>query len=261
MYHCGTEVCAPGHGFGPAVRDHFLIHYIVSGKGMFHVGDDVYHLCMGQGFLIYPGIVTYYKADEQNPWHYFWVGFHGLKTELYLKQAGLTVENPIFTSRDYGCTKQCFDDMLASANRLSHGRDTCLLGLLYLFLSQLIEDNGQKGLPDTAMERTEGYIKQALAYIHTNYSRKISVAEIAHHVGLDRSYLGSLVHERLNTTLQQYLLRYRIEKACELIQDTGLSIGDISRSVGYADPLLFSRMFKRVKDISPREYGKSSGRR
>lgn len=47
MYHCGIEDCAAGHFYCPAVRDHFLIHYIRSGKGMFRVGDQIYQLQKG----------------------------------------------------------------------------------------------------------------------------------------------------------------------------------------------------------------------
>jgi mannose-6-phosphate isomerase-like protein (cupin superfamily) len=63
MYHCGTEDCAPGHDYGPAVKDHYLIHYILDGKGTFHVGEKIYQLGKGQGFLICPNVITYYQAD------------------------------------------------------------------------------------------------------------------------------------------------------------------------------------------------------
>ncbi|MGE5613279.1 MAG: AraC family ligand binding domain-containing protein, partial [Bacillota bacterium] len=58
MYQCGTQECKPGHSYGPAVRDHFLIHYIHSGKGKFCVNGREYNLEGGQGFLICPDVVT-----------------------------------------------------------------------------------------------------------------------------------------------------------------------------------------------------------
>jgi YesN/AraC family two-component response regulator len=89
-----------------------------------------------------------------------------------------------------------------------------------------------------------------------NYYRKMSIAEIAHHLGLDRSYLGSLFKEQLDTSLQDFLINYRLDKACELMKNEALAIGDISRSVGYDDPLQFSKLFRRNKSIPPREYRK-----
>ena len=77
IYFCGREQCAAGHSFGPAVRPHYLIHFILSGQGRYHVNGDIHHLQAGDAFLIYPGETTFYEADEKNPWEYAWIGFGG----------------------------------------------------------------------------------------------------------------------------------------------------------------------------------------
>jgi AraC-like DNA-binding protein len=256
MYSSGTHNCEPGHYYGPAIRDHFLIHYILSGKGSFSTGDKVYQLRKGQGFLIYPDIVTYYQADVESPWKYSWVGFNGLKAESYLKSAGFSAENPIFTYDKDDYIKDCFDQMIA-AKMLQKGREIRLLGLLYLFLSQLMEANGKDRFTDQSGDRKDVYIKKAIEYIEMNYSRDMSISDVAHHVGLDRSYLGSIFKEQLDSSMQEFLVGYRINKACELMKNDSLSIGDISRSVGYDDQLLFSKIFRKNKSMSPREYRKS----
>ena len=256
MYQCGTEDCYAGHYYGPAVRDHFLIHYIHTGKGRFCVGEREYNLHKGQGFLICPDIVTYYQADFEDPWTYSWVGFHGLKADSYLKSADLTMDNPIFTYDIDDYISNCFTQMLA-AKALQRGREIHLLGIFYLFLSRLIEQNGKDNLNDHTGNRKEAYIKKAIEYIEMNYSRKMSITEMAHHIGLDRSYLGSIFKEQLDTSLQDFLINCRLDKACELMKNEALSIGDISRSVGYDDPLQFSKLFKRNKSKSPREYRKN----
>lgn len=256
MYHCGTERCDAGHYYGPAVRDHFLIHYIHSGKGKFCVGQKEYRLQAGQGFLICPDIITYYQADFSEPWHYSWVGFHGLKAEGYLRNAGLTMENPVFTCGGDDVFGSCLDRMIA-AKGLQKGRDVRLLGLLYIFLSHLMEQSGMNLACDSPEERKDAYVRKAVEYVEMNYSRKMTIAELARHIGLDRSYLGSIFKERLNTSPRAFLLQYRINKACGLLRDTSLSIGDISRSVGYDDPLLFSKLFRRSLGVPPREYRKT----
>jgi AraC-like DNA-binding protein len=255
MYQCGTQECEPGHLFGPAVRDHYLIHYIFSGKGKFCVGDRIYHLQRNQGFLICPDAVTYYQADMKDPWSYSWVGFHGIKAAAYLMNAGLTMETPIFTCENDEYIGSCFSQMITAKN-LQKGREIRLLGLLYLFLSQLMEQNGKESFSEHPEGRKENYIKKAIEYIGMNYSRRMSIAEIAQYIGLDRSYLGSIFRERLDTSLQDFLINYRIDKACELMMNESLSIGNISRSVGYEDPLLFSKIFRKLKYKSPREFRK-----
>ncbi len=256
MYQCGTQNCDAGHYYGPAVRDHFLIHYIHSGKGKFCVGEKEYRLQKGQGFLICPDVVTYYQADNEDPWFYSWVGFHGLKAESYLKSAGLTLESPILTCEGDDFISFCFARMIA-AKRLQRGREIHLLGLLYLFLSELIEQNGKGVLYAHTGSMKEYYVKKAIEYIEKNYSAKMSVAELAHHLALDRSYLGSVFKKQLGSSLQDFLINYRMDKACELMKNASLSIGDISRSVGYDDPLQFSKIFKKSRSISPREYRKN----
>lgn len=253
MYQCGTQKCKPGHFYGPAVRDYFLIHYIYRGKGIFQVGAKTYNLSGGQGFLICPGIVTYYQADFADPWHYSWIGFNGLNAEFLLKKAGLYTENPIFTYRKDMSIENCFKQMLESG-QMPKSKEIRLLGLLYLFLSQLIEENKQPLAPEKDINRKEQYAKKIAEFIEINYSRKISIREIARYVGLDRSYMGTIFKEHFNTSPQDYLINFRLNKACDLMKNPGLSIGDVSRSVGYDDPLLFSKMFKKIKGMSPKAY-------
>lgn len=83
----GMEECIPGHFFGPAIRDHYLLHYILDGEGTFEVGGFSYRLRKGQWFLICPQVITYYQADVVNPWSYCWFGFNGALAETLLKQA------------------------------------------------------------------------------------------------------------------------------------------------------------------------------
>lgn len=77
IYFCGHEHCQPGHSFGPAVRPHYLIHVVLSGKGIFKHQGHTYSLKSGDSFLIKPMDSTYYEADRNNPWEYAWIGFNG----------------------------------------------------------------------------------------------------------------------------------------------------------------------------------------
>jgi len=257
MYRCGMEDCVPGHSWGPAVRDHYIIHYILRGKGFYQVDGKTYHLGKGDGFLICPNTVIYYKADLDDPWSYAWVGFHGIKAEMYLKRANLTPVNPIFRYDKDDYLEECFKQMISTKN-LSKAGEVRLLGLLYVFLSQLIEEFETKQFFDKDSKK-ESYIKKALEFIAMNYSRKITIAEIANFVGLDRSYLYSIFNEFLNVSPQEFLINYRIDMACQLMNNVNLSIGDIARSVGYDDQLQFSKVFRKIKGTSPRQYRKELG--
>ncbi|HOJ11163.1 MAG TPA: AraC family transcriptional regulator [Clostridiales bacterium] len=253
VYRCGMEDCKPGHFWGPALRDHYIIHYISGGKGIYQVNGVTYNLVKGDGFLICPYTIVYYKADLEDPWSYAWVGFHGLKAESCLNQAVLTANNPIFRYNKDDFLLDCFSQMI-EAMHLTRGRESRLIGLLYILLSQLMESANSVNRQSKGENFKEEYIKKSIEYISMNYSRKISIKEIASHVGLDRSYLYSLFKEYLSSSPQDFLINFRINKACDLMGNSSLSIGDIARSVGYEDPLLFSKVFKKVKNAPPREY-------
>lgn len=252
MYQCGTEKCEPGHDYGPAVRDHFLVHFVTTGKGTFYLADKEYQLEAGQGFLIFPEVVSYYRADEKDPWVYYWIGFHGLQAERYIKQANLFLEKPIFTleGEERKEITRLFDEMIKTNQLKTQG--IRLVGYLYIFLSHLIELASTEN--QNLENQSERYLQLAVEYIMKNYSREIRVAEISNYVGLDRSYLWSIFKKYLNISPQQFVIKYRLERACELLVNKDLTIGDIARSVGYQDQLLFSKTFKKTYQQSPSEY-------
>lgn len=252
MYQCGFEDCKPGHSYGPAVRDHFLIHYIVSGKGIFDSGQQVYKLQAGEGFLICPEQITYYEADCDHPWSYMWVGFQGLKARAYLKKANLGQENPIFSIKKKQRFKKCIEKML-NIKGMGKAQNPYLTGHLYLFLSYLIKENGGNDLREETVDERE-YVNKAVDYIKKNYTHQIQIKQLAKKMGLHRSYLYSLFSKYLNQSPQEFLINFRLDRACELMDNKNLSIGDIARSVGYKDPLAFSKIFKKKKGQAPSYY-------
>ncbi|WP_019638907.1 AraC family transcriptional regulator [Paenibacillus fonticola] len=248
----GIEQCSPGHHFGPAIRDYYLIHFILGGKGTFEMRNDIYHLEQGQAFLIPPGIVTYYQADGSDPWKYAWVGFQGIQAEGYLLRTGLSGYSPILYGINPEVIEECVLQMEASA-ALPDGREFKLSSLLYKVFAHMAEIT--LTAPRTSRDNQHDlYIQKVIQFIDTNYAGKISIAQIADFVGLNRSYLCAVFKSRTHSSIQQYLIQFRMNKACGLMRNRWLSIADIARSVGYDDPLLFSKMFKKNKGLSPRRY-------
>ncbi|MGB4716680.1 MAG: AraC family transcriptional regulator [Bacillota bacterium] len=252
VYHCGIQQCERRHSFGPAVRDHFLIHYVLDGTGMFRTESNTYSLGKAQGFLICPGQVTYYEADADTPWAYAWVGFHGMRAQHYLKLACLDESNPIFTTLDHDATSELLKQMVKSCT-LTRSREIRLRGYLYQFLAHLVEA-APRPVEQKGQSRAELYVQEAVKYIQLNYSEHISVNEVARHVGVDRSYLCALFRQVLGTSPQEFIIRFRIEKSRELMKDARLGISDIARSVGYENPSTFSKAFRRVLNVSPSHY-------
>lgn len=142
------------------------------------------------GFLIVPNEITYYEADEKEPWSYAWIGFNGTKALEYLHFAGLTEQNKIFSINNSDKIYNYFLEMLQN-KRHSKDCEIKLTGLLYLIISELIS-NSNNTLPISFdnYNNIENYIKKAVYYIQGNYSRGVTIKEISEFVGLDRSYFG-----------------------------------------------------------------------
>ncbi|OOM13945.1 AraC family transcriptional regulator [Clostridium saccharobutylicum] len=251
LYTCGIESCKSGHSYGPALRSGYMIHYILEGKGIYKINGKIYHLEKNQGFLIEPNSLIYYEADIEYPWQYTWIGFSGTKANDYLKRTTLSIDNPIFSFPENSNLLSSINSIVSSS-KITSNRNLIILSKLYEFLYLLCEYFPNHEVITT--DRPKNYIEEALLFIHQNYADIITVKDIASHICLDRSYLHRIFKKFINKSPQEYLLSFRMEKAASLITNSNLRISDISRSVGYTDPLLFSKTFKKSKGLTPSDF-------
>ena len=105
-----------------------------------------------------------------------------------------------------------------------------------------------------AGKNSETYVEGAVRYIEQNYSRHISVEELARRCWLDRSYFGKVFKSVTGQSPQQFLIRFRMEKAASELRTGNMPVGDVGTLVGYPNLLHFSRAFKGVYGMSPSEY-------
>lgn len=255
VYRCGFEECAPDHSWGPGVRDHYIVHLVLSGKGHFSDGGKSYQVGKGQGFLICPGRIVHYAADTSDPWTYSWVGFNGLKAEAILKKAGLSSTNTVFDYDEDDGLIQSLNEMITAA-RSGSASGLMLTGYLFIFLANLVKSHRSR-VPDSGKaSASDKYVAKAVEYIEKNFAGFLSVEDIAKSLKINRSYLSTLFSKYLGMSPREFIIRFRMDKACELLKNPHLSVGDAARSVGYEDPFQFSKTFRKVIGISPTEYRK-----
>jgi len=107
---------------------------------------------------------------------------------------------------------------------------------------------------DTLPAHTSGLVKQAIAYLHQNYTRSISRWEIADSVGVSEDYLSRVFNRELNISPWDYLNRYRVLQSKHLLLHTADSVGVIAHQVGFKDQAYFSRVFHKVTGMSPQAF-------
>ena len=259
IYQFGYHKCQPGHMFGPAVRNHFLFHYVLSGKGTLMSNIEggnyaTYHIGGQQGFLLWPGQTNTYYADVNEPWDYVWIEFDGLKARELVMQSGLLFSSPVYTSQNLEEREKMKDELLYIITH-AQNQPLELMGHFYLFINALVSSSSRRVKSSQASLR-DFYVSEAIAFIEQHYQRDISVKSIAAFLNLNRSYLCKIFKAVLETTPQDFLIGYRMQKACELLKSDGRSIGEISAMVGYPNQLNFSRAFKRELGIPPRQWQK-----
>src|SRR5690606_2230358 len=92
-------------------------------------------------------------------------------------------------------------------------------------------------------------------YIKQNYKENISLQQVAEHVNLSFSYVSNLFKKELQITFIDYLNRYRVERAKELLTGTQMKSYDIANQVGFSpEYTYFSKVFKKVTGLNPNEY-------
>ena len=176
IYFCGHEHCQPGHSFGPAVRPHYLIHVVLSGKGIFKHQGHTYSLKSGDSFLIKPMDSTYYEADQTNPWEYAWIGFNGQEIPALLNQTCFQ-DSCIFICPPDSERKLNLRTLMHSILNTFSSANYNPFTLTGLFLELLGLMTGPSVVEGNSYSTQ--YVKRAMDYMKNNYGYNIRIQDIA----------------------------------------------------------------------------------
>ena len=229
------------HQWGPGVRDVYALHYIMQGQGTLETGASNFGWVPERALLFFR------------------------KRNLLLPRSGRPLGIRMDgVQRPRRRTTDRIDTVFGPASRTAScaGNLGTLVspGLecgaapsevfradarLHLLLSYYMEY-----FPRETQEEARDYVWLSRTYIEQNYWKStLTVAEIVQAVNLERSYLFRKFKEATGESISAYITACRIRRACDLLKTSRLSIQSIAYSVGYNDPLYFSRVFKRQHHI------------
>ena len=251
-------------GYYPQARHHFrertsgsaqfILIYCVEGQGEISLNKTIHTVPADHFFIIPAGMPHAYHSDEQNPWSIYWIHFSGLKSGNYSRVAcqSLPIErsktsrindridlfSEIFRNLDRGFSIEtleyvnlCFPHLLASFTHLSQFR--------------LIKESGEKDP-----------VEQSINFMLENLARKLKLDEIAAEAGLSASHFSRLFENRTGHSPIDYFIQLKIQRACRLLDNSGWTVADVAREMGFDDPFYFSRVFRKVMEMSPGGYRK-----
>ena len=244
LHHCGFERNATPHGYGPLKRDHYLIHCVLEGSGFFETGGVRYRVKTGEAFLIRPGELTFYIADETDPWSYGWVGFSGSEAAdaLHLLGAG-----PILRFDDTAGMEKCVRQLMRCHSTESN--PFLRQSELYRFFSLFVLS------PQSAKAISPAAVAQA--FLQQNHTYTITVEQAAAYAGVSRSHLFRLFRQAYGVSPQEYLCRLRLQHAAQLLAD-GSPVAQAAYSAGFADLPNFSRRFRQTYGTTPSQYARKN---
>jgi AraC-like DNA-binding protein len=251
----GHSQTQQGHRMGPQVLEYYLVHTIVEGTGIFRCRDRQYKLGTGDSFFIFPGELHTYQADEADPWRYRWIAFRGTQTERWLQIAGISAERPVVTGGEDVPAKAAH----AIERRFRSGDWTAdweAEGWLRLAFASWARTNRPAGPPSegragiAAMEAN-----RAARWLEAQLAQPVSIADMAKELGYHRTHLSMLFRREMGMSPVRYLQKIRMDHAKLLLREP-LTVEQVAASVGYADPLYFSKAFKKWAGCTPTDYRK-----
>ena len=103
-------------------------------------------------------------------------------------------------------------------------------------------------------EKSSKIVKNAAEYISQNFSEDITLATVADHLHVNTSYLSTLFRQVTGMTFKEHLNRIRIEEAARLLANTDYSVMEIAIACGYKDQSYFTKVFKKLTGLTPKQY-------
>ena len=226
----GHEICAKNHKFGPYIRDYYLVHFCLRGKGVLADKYGRHTIQKNELFIIRPGEITTYIADSIDPWEYSWVAFGG------------SFANTFDTDRSVYPFPSEIGLAVKELSQSGVSSSAAFISLIYKLIYHLFDEDRKSG---TTPER----IKQ---YIDFNYMNDLSVSGIAGYFRFERSYLYRIFKNTFGISIKEYIIKTRMEHA-DILLKKGYSVADTARAVGYNDQTNFSKAYKKHFGSSPKK--------
>lgn len=250
----GNSRTGPLHQVGPQIRDHYVVHFIFSGKGAFSCMGREYDLNRGDSFFIFPGELTGYVSDAADPWEYGWIGFKGDRASELLSKIGISQHTPIVTANRQARTARL---VRMIERTLQLGEPNCDLsssGYMRLLLAEYARDRSVDNKRQTkALTKIEQQIEQAIRWMTLQYSQDISIVGMSRSLGYHHTHLSKMFKQHTGISPHNYLMKIRMERA-KILMYEDLTIEQIASSVGFTDPFYFSKTFKKWYGRSPSDY-------
>lgn len=234
----------------------FLLIIITAGSGTLSYRNNVHKLKAGDCAFI-DCSEPYTHSTSSDPWSMSWVHFYGNNIakiyDRYINETG----NYIFTPYNTFPLLQLVDELFLLSQANDHIRDIKLHERLTVLLSSVLDEAVSYSLQRQNMSKWDVQLKNVRDYLSSHYAEKISLENVASQFYLNKFTMIRYFKDQYGMSPIAYLLQVRITKAKEMLRFTNNNIDEVAWKCGFPDGNYFSRAFKKIEHITPREYRRS----
>ena len=222
--------------------------HLFSGNGIFVCDGKEYHLSRGNAFLITGEKAGYYRADDEEPWHYMWINISGDMAKRFLKSISLSRAEPVYKTVNPDEVEKCFKELAENQNENSF----IVSGAFHTLMGNMIRYSEKREAHEH--RSIKEYVELCKNYIGINSYKRITMKMLCDYIGLEHSYLYRLFRQEAGMSPCEYIIDYKIKLARQLLEETALSVSEIAGSLGYDDGLAFSKLFSKKTGMPPSFY-------
>ena len=245
-------------GFFPSAQHHYrerqegieecILIYCVSGKGFIEVEERVFEIAERNVFCIPANKKHRYFSSEENAWSIFWVHFKGETIDYYPVREIRIID---IVSENSNNRIMYFFELLFQVLERNYtiGNFIYLSQVLSLLLSEIyFREKGK----DQNIQNV--HLTKIIHFMYRNLNQRMTLEEIALEAQLSKSYVNHIFNEYAQKSPIDFLIHIKMQEACKLLKSIDSRVSEVANRVGYDDPYYFSRIFKKVIGVSPRDY-------
>lgn len=240
----------------PKGCNEFILIYCIDGNGSITIDENLFKIPPNTFFIIEKGKRHTYKADKKDPWSIYWMHYSGRQASYLYKKFvaqndGQAISIPFNQNRVFEFDYMFSVLKLGYTDQIFEYSSMLLHKLLGSFIYYSLKSTNN---PEISKEEIANRIKQ---YLNDNIHESLTLHQIEREFSKSSSTLFTIFKERTGYSIMHFFSLIKIQKACEYINLTDLSIKEISYKLDYQDPLYFSRVFKKFMGVSPLQYKKN----
>ncbi len=227
----------------------YILIHCVKGKGWYSIGNKRYTVNSNEYFIIPANTAHKYGADINDPWSIYWVHFTGEFAKFYFDLLTKTKKNGPINAIVNTSRQLLFYDIIQHLELMNNADNIIYSNsCLYAFLSSFQTSEMKISVNENDI------IQQCITYMKENLEKNLRLDDFSKKLNMSSSHLSAIFRKRMKYSPIHLFTSFKIQKACQMLMDSSHNIKTIAYSLGYDDQYHFSRVFKNIMGVSPKNF-------